>query len=89
MTHNKKYNFTLFQDLLREKRDGKYSSKKIWGAIIMLLVCLAFIADGLHFYTVNEHLFDSMLLSGTTLIGIGALSMLRKKDNKTTDEEQN
>ena len=89
---NKKYNFTFFQDLLREKRGGKYSSKKIWGMIIMLLVCIAFIVDGLKFYTVNENLFNSMLIAGTTLIGLGTLNLFSsKKDSELTpsDEEQN
>jgi len=89
---NKKYNFTFFQDLLREKRGGKYSSKKIWGMIIMLLVCIAFTVDGLKFYTVNENLFNSMLIAGTTLIGLGTLNLFSsKKDSELTpsDEEQN
>ena len=88
----KKYNFTFFQDLLREKRGGKYSSKKIWGMIIMLLVCIAFIVDGLKFYTVNENLFNSMLIAGTTLIGLGTLNLFSsKKDTELapSDEEQN
>lgn len=88
----KKWNFTLFQDLLREKRGGKYSSKKIWGMIIMLLVCIAFVVDGLKFYTVNENLFNSMLIAGTTLIGLGTLNLFSsKKDSELTpsDEEQN
>ena len=88
----KKYNFTFFQDLLREKRGGKYSSKKIWGMIIMLLVCIAFIVDGLKFYTVNENLFNSMLIAGTTLIGLSTLNLFSKKADKElapSDEEQN
>lgn len=75
-----KFNFTLFQDLLREKRGGKYSSKKIWGTIIMLLVAAAFVLDGLHFYIVNENLFNSMLLAGSTLIGLTTAVTLFKKD---------
>jgi len=90
---SKKYNFTFFQDLLREKRGGKYSSKKIWGFVIMLLVCAAFVLDGLHFYKVNINLFNSMLIAGTTLIGLGtAASIFGKKEPATlahSEDEQN
>lgn len=82
-----KFNFTLFQDLLREKRGGKYSSKKIWGTIIMFLVASAFILDGLHFYIVNENLFNSMLLAGSALIGLTtAVSIFKKDKPEDTDE---
>jgi len=92
MSKKKKYNFTFFQDLLREKRGGKYSSKKIWGMVIMLLVCIAFILDGLNFYKVNENLFNAMLLAGTTLVGLtSALSIFGKKEatQDLSNEEQN
>lgn len=88
----KKYNFTFFQDLLRERRGGKYSSKKIWGLVIMILVCTAFILDGLNFYRVNENLFNSMLIAGTTLIGLGTLNIFSKKTDKElalSENEQN
>ena len=92
MSTKKKYNFTSFQDLLREKRGGKYSSKKIWGAIIMLLVSLAFVVDGIHFYTVNESLFNTMAAIGTTLIGLGSLTSILGKNESAplspSDEEQ-
>lgn len=71
----------LINDLLKETRNGKYSSKKIWGAIIMLLVCAAFVLDGLHFYKVNEVLFNSMLIAGTTLIGLHTLKQTFKKND--------
>lgn len=69
----------LFKDLLLEETGGKYSSKKIWGAIIMALVCAAFVLDGLHFYTANKDLFYSMLIAGTTLIGLNTLKDTFKK----------
>lgn len=92
MATKKKYNFTFFQDLLREKRGGKYSSKKIWGAIIMFLVCSAFIVDGFDFYTINVALFNTMAAIGTTLIGLGSIAGIFNKketDLASSDEEQN
>jgi hypothetical protein len=70
-----------WSDQLKEETNGKYSSKKIWGARIMFLVCLSFILDGLHFYTANTTLFNSMLIAGTTLIGLRTIkTMFSKKD---------
>jgi len=76
----KKTNFTFFQDMFREHRHGKYSTKKVWAFIIMCILSISFVLDGLHFYKANEHLFDSMLLAGTTLLGLGTLQLFSKKD---------
>lgn len=73
-------NFKFIQDQLRERSNGKYSSKKIWGLIIMLLVCSAFILDGLHFYTANESLFNSMLIAGCTLLGLNTAKAIFSKN---------
>ena len=78
----------FWSDQFRDKPYGKYSSKKFWGFIVMLLVCVAFVVDGLHFYTVNETLFNSMLIAGTTLLGLRAVSDLLKK-NDSSDEITN
>jgi asparagine N-glycosylation enzyme membrane subunit Stt3 len=78
----KKYNFTFFQDLLRERRGGKYSSKKIWGFIFMTLVSISYILDGLKFYKVSVDLFNSVLTAGTILIGAGVLNLFSKKTDK-------
>jgi len=75
-------NYKFFQDQLREEVGGKYSSKKVWGAIIMSLVCLAFIVDGLHFYNVNDNLFNSMLIAGCTLLGLTSVKSMFSKDEK-------
>ena len=72
-------NFKFIQDQLRERSGGKYSSKKIWGLIIMTLVCTSFILDGLKFYTANENLFNSMLIAGCTLLGLTSVSSVFKK----------
>ena len=75
-----KYKF--FKDQLLEDVGGKYSSKKTWGAIIMGLVCLAFVLDGIHSYTANKDLFNSMLFAGCTLLGLKAVKeIFSKKDS--------
>lgn len=72
--------YKLFKDLLSEESGGKYSSKKVWGSIIMTLISAAFIMDGLHFYKANENLFNSMLLAGSTLLGLKIIKdMFNKK----------
>ena len=75
-------NYRFIQDLFREKTDGKYSSKKIWGHIIMLFVIASFALDGLHFYTANVELFNSMLIAGTTLIGLRTVKSIFSKANE-------
>lgn len=75
-------NFKFFQDQLREESGGKYSSKKVWGAIVMALVSMAFVVDGLHFYTVNENLFNSMLIAGCTLLGLTSVKTMFAKGEK-------
>jgi len=69
----------FFSDLLREERDGKFSSKKVWGHVIMFLVCISFAVDGLHFYNINVDLFNSMLIAGSTLLGLRLISSMFKK----------
>jgi hypothetical protein len=72
----------FIKDLFTEETGGKYSSKKIWGAIIMALVCTAFILDGLNFYTANKDLFNSMLIAGTSLIGLTTVTKIFNKPEK-------
>ena len=73
---------SFLKDQLTDEKGGKYSSKKFWGFIVMLLVCLAFIVDGVEFYTANENLFNSMLIAGCSLLGLRAISgMFKKKDD--------
>jgi len=66
-------------DLIREEQDGKISTKKVWGHIIMALVGMAFIFDGLHWYEMNVNAFNSMLIAGCTLIGLRTVKDLLKK----------
>ena len=71
----------FWSDQFTEKKGGKFSSKKFWGFIIMLLVCVSYILTGFAFYTANETLFNSMLLAGTTLLGLRLLGDTFKKKN--------
>ena len=71
----------FWSDQFREEPNGKFSSKKLWGFIIMLLVCLSFAVSGFAWYTVNVPLFNSMLIAGTTLLGLRILAKaFGKKD---------
>ena len=78
----------IFSDLLREEAGGKYSSKKIWGTIIMILVCTSFILDGTNIYKANEELFNSMLIAGTALLGLSIVKGLGKKKTLSDSNEK-
>jgi hypothetical protein len=73
---------SFWSDQFREKPKGKFSSKKLWGSIVMLLVCVSYILAGFSFYTANEELFNSMLIAGTTLLGLRILGETFKKGDK-------
>jgi uncharacterized membrane protein len=88
----KKKNFRFFQDMLLEEKGGKYSTKKAWGHVVMALVCITYVLDGWDFYVINEHLFDSMLLAGVTLLGLTFIRGLfgkRSESSTTKNESEN
>ena len=58
--------------LTESKEENKYSSKKTMGIISGVLVCLAFLGDGFQFFSVNESLFNSMLVFSGTMLGVSA-----------------
>ena len=62
-----------------KESDGKLSSKRVWGGVGFSLCGVAFVLDGLHFYTINNHLFDSFLTASTVLIGVNVVSRFAKK----------
>ncbi len=62
-----------------DTKDDKYSSKKTFGIISGILVCLAFIGDGFHWFTVNENLFNSMLIFSATMLGVSTVKAFVKK----------
>lgn len=87
---------SFLSDLIREEKGGKASSKKIWGHIIMLLVCASFIIDGLHFYNIDQTLFLYMIVAGCTLIGLktakdmlgGLFNKAPKSDKESSDDKK-
>jgi undecaprenyl pyrophosphate phosphatase UppP len=81
----------FFEDLILENRGGKTSTKKVWGHIILILVSITYVLDGTGTYKINEHLFDAMLICGTTLIGASTLASIftKRKTNETTNETTN
>jgi len=72
---------SFWSDQFTDEKGGKHSSKKLWGFIIMVLVCISYILAGFAFYTVNEGLFNSMLVAGTTLLGLRLVGEIFKKKN--------
>ena len=78
---------SYLKDILTEdKLDDKYSSKKTMGIISGVLVCIAFIGDGFHWFTINENLFDAMLIYSGTMLGVSTAKAIFKKQ-PTTDEK--
>jgi len=72
----------FIKDIFTEdKIDDKYSSKKTLGIISGVLVCVAFIGDGFHWFTVNENLFNSMLIFSATMLGVSTIKAFAKKNN--------
>ena len=78
---------SYLKDILTEdKLDDKYSSKKTMGIISGVLVCIAFIGDGFHWFTINENLFDAMLIYSGTMLGVSTAKAILKKQ-PVTDEK--
>lgn len=72
----------FIKDIFTEdKTDNKYSSKKTMGIISGVLVCIAFIGDGFHWFTINENLFNSMLIFSATMLGVSTVKAFVKKPN--------
>ena len=65
-----------------DKRDDKYSSKKTLGIISGILVCIAFLGDGFHWFTVNQELFNSMLIFSATMLGVSTIKAFAKHPEK-------
>jgi len=69
----------FISDILTEdKKDNKYSSKKTMGIISGVLVCIAFIGDGFHWFAINENLFSSMLIFSATMLGVSTVKAFAK-----------
>ena len=56
------------------------------GIISGMLVCIAFIGDGFHFFTINENLFNSMLIFSATMLGVSTVkSFANRKEIKNNE----
>ena len=72
----------FIKDIFTEdKTDNKYSSKKTMGIISGILVCIAFIGDGFHWFEVNQELFNSMLIFSATMLGVSTIKSFTKNKN--------
>ena len=70
-----------------DKMDNKYSSKKTLGIISGILVCIAFIGDGFHWFTVNQDLFNSMLIFSATMLGVSTIRAFAKPPSNSTQKK--
>ena len=78
---------SYLKDILTEdKIDDKYSSKKTMGIISGVLVCIAFIGDGFHWFTINENLFYAMLIYSATMLGVSTAKAILKKQPVTNEK---
>ena len=77
---------TFINDILTEdRRDDKYSSKKTMGILSGLLVSIAFIGDGFHWFEVNENLFNSMLIFSATMLGASTIPKVTQSFSKSKE----
>jgi hypothetical protein len=78
----------FIKDIFTEdKTDNKYSSKKTLGIISGVLVCIAFIGDGFHWFTINENLFNSMLIFSATMLGVSTVKAFAKKPENESKQD--
>ena len=76
----------FFKDILTEDlTEGKYSSKKTVGIIGSLISFILVLVDGFHFYTINEDMFNSLLLFSASMLGI---SIFRKINLSSAKNEK-
>ena len=74
-------------DILKEDlNDDKYSSKKTMGILTGVLVCISFLGDGFHWFSVNETLFNSMLVFSATMLGVSTIPKITKAFNKNSSQ---
>jgi hypothetical protein len=77
----------VLKDWFSENRGGKFSSKKLWGHVFCLLVAVTYVMDGFNFFKVTKELFNSMLIAGTTLLGLRIISkMINRNGSDSTSK---
>ena len=78
----------FINDILKEdKMDNKYSSTKTFGVRSGTLVCIAFIGDGFEWFTVNQDLFNSMLIFSATMLGVSTVKAFAKSNIKEAQKK--
>lgn len=56
--------------LLRDV-NGNWSSKRVAGYVAGAVVLIAFVADGFHFYDMNESVANTLIMAVAAILGIG------------------
>jgi hypothetical protein len=51
--------------------NGNRSSKRVAGLVAGAVVLIAFVADGFHFYDLNESVANTIILAVAGMLGIG------------------
>ena len=54
-----------------KEHNGKWSSKRVWGTVLLTSALIMTLCDGLDNYEVNERLVEMMFITGTAVLGIG------------------
>ncbi len=57
------------------------------GILSGALVCIAFIGDGFHWFSVNETLFNSMLVFSATMLGVSTIPKITKSFRDSTQSK--
>lgn len=75
-----------------EDQSGNKSSKRLWGSVMLGLgLCFSIV---LFFYSLYQiaadsstalNIIEALILSGTSLLGIGVIEFFKKKDDKRND----
>ena len=56
---------------MHSDKNGKTSSKRMWGTILLASATLMTIAGGFHIYDPNSEMVSSMFYMGAGLLGMG------------------
>lgn len=62
--------------------NNKVTARYVWGGFGYILCGIAFILDGIDWYNINPHLFDSLLTASTVAIGFGVIPKFAKNNVK-------
>ena len=62
--------YQMLREESKNGKPGKWSSKRIWGTILLGLATLMTVAGGFEFYNPIESLVSMMFITGAGLLGI-------------------